>query len=231
MHILGFQKTTLLDYPEHLASTIFTGGCNFRCPYCHNGDLVLTPNALDAFSEEEIFSTLESRKNLIDGVCITGGEPTLQADLKDFILKVRSLGLLVKLDTNGSRPDILKNLLDEGLLDCVAMDIKHCPDKYNEIACMKGFDLSNIKESVNLLKASSIDYEFRTTLCKEVHSLDDITKIGEWLQGAKKYYLQVYKQTDQVIDPRFSAPSDDDLDSFINVLKEYIPAVSIRGVD
>ena len=231
MLILGLQKTTLLDYPGKVASTIFTGGCNFRCPYCHNRDLVLPPANVLSYSEEDIFSHLISKKKVLDGVCITGGEPTLHQDLPKFIAKIKNLGLLVKLDSNGTNPKMLKKLVSEGLLDYVAMDIKHSKDKYNTIACSTHFDLSAIEESVDFLKEGHVDYEFRTTVMQECHQLSDMEDIGSWLKGAKAYFLQSYRESEQVINPIFSPHSTETLNQFVEVLKNYVENTSLRGID
>ena len=231
MLILGLQKTTLLDYPGKVASTIFTGGCNFRCPYCHNRDLVIPPADVLAFSEEEILEHLLAKKKVLDGVCITGGEPTIHKDLPDFIAKIKSLGLLVKLDTNGTNPQMLKSLVNDKLIDYVAMDIKHCREKYNSIANMQRFNLDSIEESVSFLLQENLEYEFRTTIMKECHSLDDIISIGKWLNGAKAYYLQSYRESEQVINHIFSPHSEETLHSFVNQLKQYIPNTNLRGID
>ena len=231
MLILGLQKTTLLDFPGKVASTIFTGGCNFRCSYCHNRDLVFPPADVLSYSEEEIFEHLTAKKKVLDGVCITGGEPTLHRDLPEFIGKIKDLGLLVKLDSNGTNPEMLRLLIDQGLVDYIAMDIKHTKEKYNSIAAMPNFRLDLIEESVELLKNSAIDYEFRTTIMKECHQAQDMEDIGKWLQGAKAYYLQSYKESEQVINPIFSPHSKEDLEKFVEILKTYIPNTSIRGVD
>lgn len=231
MLILGLQKTTLLDYPGMIASTIFTGGCNFKCPYCHNKDLVMPPSDVIAYSEKKIISHLNQRKNILDGVCITGGEPTLHKDLPEFIAKIKDLGFFVKLDSNGTNPDMIKSLVYNGLLDYVAMDIKHSKEKYNTIASMKSFDLKPIEESVDFLKEGHIDYEFRTTIMKECHTADDIVSIGEWLQNAQAYYLQSYKESEQVINPVFSPHSRETLVSFVELLRPYIPNTHLRGID
>ncbi len=231
MLILGLQKTTLLDYPGKVASTIFTGGCNFKCPYCHNRDLVIPPVDAFAYTEEEIFEHLLAKKKVLDGVCITGGEPTLHRDLPDFISKIKDLGLLVKLDSNGTNPDMLSALIDNDLVDYVAMDIKHSREKYNSIASMGTFDISPIEQSVELLKQGKIDYEFRTTIMKECHDSSDMESIGKWLSGAKAYYLQSYKESEQVINPVFSPHSVDMLNIFVDILKNYIPNTSLRGID
>lgn len=231
MLILGLQKTTLLDYPGKVASTIFTGGCNFKCPYCHNRDLVMPPADVLAYSMDEIFEHLNSKKKILDGVCITGGEPTLHKDLPDFIRKIKDLGLLVKLDSNGTNPKMLETLINASLVDYVAMDIKQSREKYNTIANMPNLDLSKIDSSIKLLIDSDIDYEFRTTIMKECHTVEDMESIGKWLQGAKAYYLQSYKESEQVINPIFSPHSVEDLNKFLATVKKYIPNSSLRGVD
>ena len=230
MLILGLQKTTLLDYPGKVASTIFTGGCNFRCPYCHNRDLVMPPADVLAYSLDEIFEHLKNKKKVLDGVCITGGEPTLHKDLPEFIKQIKDMGLLVKLDSNGTNPDMLSSLINNGLIDYVAMDIKHSKEKYNSIASMSHFDIKPIEDSVALLKEGAIDYEFRTTIMKECHEASDMQSIGQWLAGAKAYYLQSYKESEQVINPIFSPHSLETLESFVEILKPYIPNTNLRGI-
>ena len=167
MKIYGLQKTTLVDYPGHVATTLFTGGCNFRCPYCHNGDLVIGLEDIEPYAMEDIFSHLQKRKDVLDGVVISGGEPTLQADLPDFIRQIKELGYLVKLDTNGTNPAMLRSLVEEGLVDYVAMDIKHSRAKYASISHAADDSLEAIAASVDYLKEGHVDYEFRTTPCKE----------------------------------------------------------------
>lgn len=232
MRIVGLMKTTLLDYPGKVASTIFTGGCNFRCPYCHNGDLVLNHTTMEPYSEEEIFSHLNKRKNTLNGVCITGGEPTLQSELPEFIRKVKTLNLLVKLDTNGTNPAMLRSLLEEGLLDYVAMDIKHCRSKYNDVACMNPLNLQSIEESVDILKNCNIDYEFRTTVTRELHKMEDFEEIGKWIEGSKAYYLQPYKESEQVISKIFTTYSASEFDEIVNILNNYnIGNIKVRALD
>lgn len=232
MRIVGLMKTTLLDYPGKVASTIFTGGCNFRCPYCHNGDLVLKHTTMEPYSEEEIFSHLNKRKNTLNGVCITGGEPTLQTELPEFIRKVKSLNLLIKLDTNGTNPAMLSSLLEEGLLDYVAMDIKHCKSKYNDVACMNSLDMHSIEESVDILKNCNIDYEFRTTVTRELHKMEDFEEIGKWIEGSKAYYLQPYKESEQVISKIFSTYTASEFDEIVNILNNYnIENIKVRALD
>lgn len=231
MQIHGFAKTTLLDYPRHVASTIFTGGCNFRCPFCQNGDLVLHPAEVPLIPETEILETLEKRRSIIDGVCITGGEPTLQSDLKDFIIKLKDMGFLVKLDTNGYRPEVLEELLHEHLLDYVAMDIKNCPEKYPMTCGISHTDMAKIDHSVQLLLQKTIPFEFRTTVVRQFHTKEDFEKIGQWIQGADAYYLQSYQDSDRVISPGFSPYSKEELLEIQQLLLPYIPTVELRGVD
>lgn len=199
MLILGLNKTTLLDYPGRVAATVFTGGCNFRCPFCHNGNLVLKPSMQEAYSEEEVLSFLKKRKGLLKGVCITGGEPTLQADLPEFLLKIKKLGYDIKLDTNGYEPAVLKELLSAGLLDYAAMDVKNCPEKYAVTVGKENFKIEKIEESMALLRESGIAYEYRTTVVKELHDKKDILKIGEWIAGCPHYFLQQYQDNENVI--------------------------------
>lgn len=230
MQILGFNKLTLLDYPEHVGSTIFTGGCNFRCPFCQNGDLVLNPETVEPFSVDEVLKTLKERVGRVEGVCITGGEPTLQPDLIPFISEVKALGLKVKLDTNGYRPDVLSEILNQKLVDYVAMDIKNSKEKYGKSVGIAHFDTAPIEHSVNMLMQSSIDYEFRTTVVKELHDKNDFTAIGEWIKGAPKYFLQGYVESDNVLCKGFSAYGKDELESFRELLLKYIKHVEIRGL-
>lgn len=227
MNIAGVQKVTLLDYPGKVACEIFTQGCNFECPFCQNSSLIPITNTGE-FSEEEIFEYLNLRKNILDGVVITGGEPTVQKDLKAFIKKIKDLGLLVKLDTNGGNPKVLQELIDEKLVDYVAMDIKNIFNKYN-ITAGKKINLDNIKKSIEILKASKIDYEFRTTIIKEMHSLDDIISICK-LVGNAKYYLQNFEDSENVIDHSLHGFSREELLFIDKYLKDLFPNVEIRAL-
>ena len=227
MNIAGVQKVTLLDYPGKVACEIFTQGCNFECPFCQNSSLIPITNTGE-FSEEEIFEYLNLRKNILDGVVITGGEPTVQKDLKGFIKKIKDLGLLVKLDTNGGNPKVLQELIDEELVDYVAMDIKNIFNKYN-ITAGKKINLDNIKKSIEILKASKIDYEFRTTIIKEMHSLDDIISICK-LVGNAKYYLQNFEDSENVIDHSLHGFSREELLFIDKYLKDVFPNVEIRAL-
>lgn len=230
MKIHGFQSLTLLDYPGKVACTVFLGGCNFRCPFCQNTGLVLAPEREAVVPMEEVMGVLRKRRGMLDGVCITGGEPTLTSDLREFILRVRELGYLVKLDTNGYRPEVLENLLAEGLLNYVAMDIKSSPENYARVAGLPGLDLQRIRHSVELLMEAGVDYEFRTTVAQGLHTREDIEAIGRWLQGCRRYFLQNYRESEQVMMPVFAGFSREQLENFRRLLLEYIPQVGIRGV-
>lgn len=231
MKICGLNKTTLLDYPGKIAATIFLGGCNFRCPFCQNSSLVLHADREPELSQDEIFSFLEKRRGILEGVCITGGEPSLNDNLEEFIRKIRSLGYAVKLDTNGSRPYILKDLVRKNLLDKIAMDIKACPENYGNVSGLLYPDLDSIRESVDFLMEGHVDYEFRTTVVRELHTEKDFRKIGQWIKGAKAYYLQAYKDSEEVLQPGFSSYSLKELENFRNILLETIHLVEIRGID
>jgi len=200
MEISGLQKLTLLDYPGKLACTIFTRGCNFTCPYCHNSSLVLNDkNRAKLITTEQVLNFLKERIGKIDGVCITGGEPLVQVDLKEFIQKVRAIGYKVKLDTNGYSPDKLKNLIDEELIDYIAMDIKNSFAKYGETVGRPNLDVSKIKKSIETIKNSGIDYEFRTTAIKEYLDLSDFKEIAQTLKGSKRYFIQNFIDSGSVI--------------------------------
>ena len=231
MQIFGFNKTTLLDFPEHVACTVFTGGCNFRCPFCQNGDLVLHGGSLPVLDEEEVFRVLRKRKGILTGVCVTGGEPTLQRDLDVFLSRVKELGYLVKLDSNGYRPEVLQSLCERGLVDYFAMDIKSSPENYARTAGVKELDMGLIRESVDFIRSCGLDYEFRTTVVRELHSSGDFLSIGEWLKGCKAYFLQSYVESAGVICKEFSSYSKEELEEFVMLLKPYIDNVSLRGVD
>lgn len=227
MQIVGLQKTTLLDYPEKVAATIFVGGCNFCCPFCHNSDLVRGTYD-EVLKSEEVWRFLEKRRGVLEGVCITGGEPTLQQDLEEWIIKIKEMGYLVKLDTNGYRPDVLKRLVHNKRVDYVAMDIKNAPDRYG-LACGKEIDINVIKESVSFLLSNPVDYEFRTTLVKELHSIEAIEEIGNWIQGAKKYYLQMFEENDNVMVHGFHRMDREEVERAAEELGKKIGKVGIRG--
>ncbi len=230
MKLCGLQKTTLLDYPGHLAATIFLGGCNFRCPFCHNSEL-LGPDAREEYSEEDILQFLKRRAGILEGVCITGGEPTLTHDLEPFIRKIRGLGYLVKLDTNGFQPEVLKDLISKGLLDYIAMDIKSGRDNYQQAAGVPGLQINHIEESVSLLMNGTLPYEFRTTAVKGIHTAEDFMDIGKWIAGCSHYYIQNYVDSDQVLCPGYSSFTKEELMEFVNIVSPYIPQTALRGTD
>lgn len=230
MNIQGFQKLTLLDYPDHMACTVFTGGCNMRCPFCHNASLVLRPGENPAFFEEEIYAFLKKRQGVLDGVAITGGEPLLQHGLEDFILRVRELGFAVKLDTNGSYPDRLAALIDKGLLDYIAMDIKNSREKYAQTVGVPHFDTAPIEQSIALLRSSGVPFEFRTTVVRELHSALDIEDMGVWLAGDHLHYLQGFIDSGDLIRGPLSGYDKNQMQDLVNVLKAYVPKAQLRGV-
>lgn len=227
MLIGGIQKMTMLDYPGKVACTIFTYGCNFRCPFCHNATLVI--DKADLISKEEVLAYLNKRKGILDGVVVTGGEPLLQNDIIDFLRELKETGLLVKLDTNGSYPEKLKEVIDLGLVDYVAMDIKNCKEKYT-ITVGTEIDIEKIENSVKILMENRVDYEFRTTVVKELHDTQDFVKIAEWLRGAKRLFLQPFKDSENLIGKDLSSHTPQALAGFLEVLKDGIDHVSIRGL-
>ncbi len=228
MEIHGLQKLTLLDYPEKVACTVFLSGCNFRCPFCHNSDLVFN-NFDPIMDEKEFYDFLNKRQGLLDGVCITGGEPLIRKGLKEFIKPIKDLGFSVKLDTNGFNLKALKELVDLKLIDYVAVDIKNSKERYNETIGVENFDISLIEDTVSYLLEDNVDYEFRTTVVKEFHDMDSFVEIAKWIKGAKRYYLQPFVNRDSVILQGLSEPSKEELESYAKYLTKYIKNVEIRG--
>lgn len=229
MIIKGIQKLTLLDFPGRVACTIFTAGCNFRCPFCHNASLVLgadTPTG--TIPTEELFAFLEARRGRLTGICISGGEPTLQPDLEDFIRRVRALGYAVKLDTNGYRPEVLARLISEGLVDYIAMDIKSSREGYSRVAGVD-VDIDKIEQSVRIIMQSGVPYEFRTTVVKELHTEDDFHKMADWLEGAENFYLQGFIDSGDVISGELHGYDKSEMINLLNVMKMKIPSAKIRG--
>ena len=228
MDIAGLQKLTLLDFPGKLACTVFLPGCNLRCPFCHNASLVLPGRAVPLMTQEELLDFLRGRKGKLDGVCITGGEPTLHRDLMQLFQQIKELGLACKLDTNGTRPEVLKQLLDAKLLDYVAMDIKNSPQKYTA-TCGNVDVLEKVKESVRLLEESGIDHEFRTTVFHPYHTREDMTEIGKWLAGTKKYFIQQFVDSGDLIGEG-QALSPEEMQALLEAVKPYIPSAELRGI-
>lgn len=226
MVISGLQKLTLLDFPQKVACTVFLGGCNLRCPFCQNGEILDGRTA--GMTEDDFFAFLKKRQKILDGVCVSGGEPLLHEEIFSFIEKIRALGYAVKLDTNGTFTVRLKRLVQEKLIDYVAMDIKNSPKKYARMAGA-AVDLENIRESAAFLMESGIDYEFRTTVVAKYHRAEDFIAIGEWLRGAKKYFLQNFVDSEFVLEKGLTAYSDEDLQAFKQLLLPYIPTTKIRG--
>ena len=221
---------TLLDFPGKTAATVFTPGCNFRCPFCHNASLVLHTDEAEHYGEEEVLSYLKKRQGILDGICITGGEPLLQKDIADFMEKVKSLGYKIKLDTNGSFPEKLRELVGKGLVDYVAMDIKNSKEKYAATVGIEKFDTSAVEESVSYLLSGMVDFEFRTTVVDELHTEEDIENIAVWIRGAKRYFLQNFVDSGDILGDNLSAASREKLDSMRKIAEKYIDIVGVRGV-
>lgn len=231
MDIKGITNTTLNDYPGLVAATIYTGSCDFSCPFCFNRSLVIKPEKLPSMNEEEVLEFLQQRRVALEGVCITGGEPLMQPDLMSFLYKLRMLGYKIKLDTNGYDPVHLTHILEQGLVDYVAMDIKNSQLNYARTIGRSDFDLTRIKLSVDIIKESGVDYEYKTTVVRELHTPQDIEDIGRWLAGVKAYYLQPYIDGDDVIMPVFSSYSKTQMKDFLRVVKNYIPKAELRGYE
>ena len=230
MLIKGLQKLTLLDFPEKMACTVFTFGCNLRCPFCHNASLVLADRADDtAISEEEFFSFLQKRRGILEGVCITGGEPTLMPDLPDFIRRIRAMGYAVKLDTNGYRPDVLKALAGEGLLDYVAMDVKNSLRLYPKTTGIPGLNTALIEESMDFLMEGHIPFEFRTTLVRGLHTPESVAEMGRRLAGEERFFLQPFEDSGDLIGEGLSAFDRAETESLLTLLRAYVPNAQIRG--
>ena len=229
MDIQGLQKMTLLDYPGRVACTVFLGGCDLRCPFCHNGGLVLGPMPAELDSED-LLAFLKKRRGLLDGVCVTGGEPLLRPDLPELLSQIKALGYPVKLDTNGGRPARLRALAERGLVDYVAMDVKNSPGRYGETAGTPGLDLAPLRESVSFLLQGTVDYEFRTTVVREFHDADSFKAIGPWIAGAKRYFLQSFVDRDTVLQEGLHPWDGETLEGFADLVRPYVQQVELRGV-
>lgn len=230
MNMGGIQKLSLLDYPDRTCCTIFTVGCNYRCPFCHNASIIQSQRSEQEIPQEEVITFLKRRRGLLDGVCITGGEPLLQDGLEDFIRKIKSLGFSVKLDTNGSFPRKLKQLIESGLMDYVAMDIKNSPDCYGRTIGANNYNLDPIKESVDLLLSNAVPYEFRTTVVRELHTSKNILSMAQWIKGAERYYLQSFVDSGDVLESGLSGYSREDMQTFQELVRPLIPSVELRGI-
>lgn len=230
MKIYGLQKLTLLDYPQKVACTVFTAGCNLRCPFCHNASLVIGVPGDEASSEADFFAFLKKRRNVLDGVCVTGGEPLLQTDLADFLRRIKELGYQIKLDTNGCYPERLKELVRQGLVDYVAMDLKSSREQYSNATGMPDFDFSKVRESIDFLLTGSVDYEFRTTIVRGLHDAAILRSAAQEIRGAKRYFLQKFVDSGNLIGSGMSAFSDGEMKSFLNVVSPYVKAAALRGL-
>lgn len=244
MIISGIEKLTLLDYPGKVACTVFTTGCNMRCPFCHNSGIlsnvmnISSPKIASDLGDSDavlgdsyVIEFLKSRIGKLDGVCITGGEPTLQSDLKYFIKEIKDMGFLVKLDTNGTRPEIIQELIDAGLIDYIAMDIKNSIDKYDMTAGVRDFDTGKILKSIDVIIQSGIEHEFRTTIVRNYHTEDDIRRICTMIEGCRAYYLQKYTDRESVLDRRCEAIPDSIMHTYLEIAREQIPNTYLRGVE
>ena len=229
MKIHGLQKMTLLDFPGKVACTVFLGGCDLRCPFCHNSEL-LDASAPAEMDDAQFLAFLAKRKGLLDGVAITGGEPLLRRDLPELMAKIRELGFAVKLDTNGTHPQALRRILDEKLADYIAMDIKNSPDRYAETVGVPGFEIAPVLESVSLLKAGSTAFEFRTTCVAQLHDDASFEAIARWIAGAPRYFLQAFTDRDTVIFDGLSAPDDQTMRRWAELVRPFVQQVELRGV-
>ena len=233
MNIAGLQKMTLLDFPGKVACTVFFQGCNFRCPFCHNSDL-LPGQGQPLMDDQELLDFLQKRKGLLDGVCITGGEPTLQPQLLSLMRRIKELGYAVKLDTNGSRPQVLSQLVEAGVVDYVAMDIKNSREEYSKTAGMNESLLPQVEESIRYLLSGAVDYEFRTTVAKPLHTAASIEAMGNWVAQwgkPKRWYLQCYVDRESVLGSGLSAPTKEEMERYCKILGLYTEAISLRGMD
>ncbi len=231
MKLSGLQKLTLLDFPGKMACTVFTQGCNLRCPFCHNSSLVLPGNSGEVLEEKTLLDFLNKRLGVIEGVVFTGGEPLLYPDILDLFKKIKNLGYKIKLDTNGSFPALLEKTIKENLIDRVAMDIKNCPAEYGKTVGIPNFDISNTEQSKNFIMNCGIDYEFRTTVVKGIHTEESIISLAKWISGAKEYYLQQFKDSGNLINGKgLSEFNKEEMEKLASLVRPYVPTVKLRGV-
>lgn len=227
--IQGLQTLTLLDYPGRVACTVFTGGCNFRCPFCQNSGL-LACGQPGQYTEHALLEFLDSRRNLLDGVCISGGEPLLQKELPQLLQQIKNMGYLVKLDTNGAFPERLEPLLRQGVVDYVAMDVKNSPARYGEACGVGQLYLAKVQRSVRLLLQGAVPYEFRTTVVRELHGAEELQAIGRWIQGAQRYFLQSFEDSEHVLQPGLHSYTADELEALRQLVLPWVPTTQLRGV-
>ena len=230
MNIGGVQRLSLLDYPDKTCCTIFTVGCSYRCPFCHNASIVENKLSEKGVLQKEVMDFLKRRLGILDGVCITGGEPLMQDQLENFIREIKSLGFLVKLDTNGSLPKKLIQLIETGLVDYVAMDIKNSPNFYGQTIGINNYNLEPVKESVDLLLSNIVPYEFRTTVVRQLHTSKDLLAIAQWIKGAEHYYLQNFVDSGDVLESGLSGFSREEMQAFQELIRPIIPSVELRGI-
>lgn len=232
MKIHGLEKLSLVDYDGFVAATVFTGGCNFKCPFCHNASLVTDFKDLSVIEEQDIINYLKKRKGIIEGLCITGGEPTLNKDLPDFCRKIKEIGVSIKVDSNGTNPEMIKTLAENGLADYFAIDIKNDKAGYAKTIGLNRFDLSNVEKTVSYLINGNIGYEFRTTIISQFHKESNILEIAKWIDGAEKYFLQKFKSGDNCLSPDGLTPvPDEEALKFANIAKPFVKSVKLRGYD
>ena len=232
MIIKGFRRTSLVDFPGNIVSTVFVAGCNFRCPFCHNPELVFDDPSLKRISEREVLGMLEKQRRYIDGVCVSGGEPTMHQDLPDFLVKIKAIGLKVKLDTNGSNPVMLRMLVEQGLVDYISMDIKSSLDNYSVSAGVK-VDVKSILESIAVIMSSKVDYEFRTTVVPGLFDIDELKSICKEIAGAKGYYLQQFNPKTSLIDDKYASVkpfSADQMREFASFAEKFVQKCDIRNM-
>lgn len=230
MVIQGLQKLTLLDYPGKVACTIFTAGCNFRCPFCHNASLVIDTFNNEEIAEYDIFAFLKKRQGILEGVCVTGGEPLIQPDIEAFLGKIKELGFSVKLDTNGSSPHKLKKLIEGELVDYVAMDLKNSAESYGKTIGIVDYDIGNIDRSIQYLLTSPVPYEFRTTVVQEFHKRSDFESMGHWIAGAQKYFLQQFVDSGDLIQGGLHGYNADIMEQALEIIKKQVQTAEIRGL-
>lgn len=223
MRISGLQKLTLLDFPGKVACTVFTGGCNFRCPFCHNASLVLRPNENPEIPVDELLGFLKKRQGMLDGVCITGGEPLMHEETLKLMADIKELGFLVKLDTNGSYPERLKKAVLSGLADHVAVDIKNSKESYGKTVGIENYDITNVCESVDFLMEGRVPYTFRTTMAKPLHTEEDMHAIGRWIRGCQRYVLQNFVDSGDLVGEGISALTEQESKRMLEIAKLYIP--------